>query len=601
MRATIGRLLTAALLLSAAVLTAACASEGDSRPTSEGGTTEPVQREPVQIDNYGLIDYTAGEGLLYNGIRRPEEWPPKSVDPNTYNDYKIPYLLPEKNGGYRPEVIDITVGRQLFVDKFLIAETDLETVYHHPEKYEGNPILKPETKQELQGEWAATLSAGGVWYDMIDNKYKMWYDVAFNPMLGYAESDDGIHWERVPVNEEGTNIVMGPDLKNGTCSVFIDYAADPSERYKMLMQSFNNHYQNGENGHFTIAGSNDENNYAHTLYVSADGKEWRQVGGESEGLSGDMTGAIYNVFTGEWINSLRSYAVTNYYGTPFNGRVRYYAAHQNFGDLLHWDQEDVVFWLKCDGKDAKDPDIGMAPQAYNFNAIGYESIMVGLFQIWRGPENHEVISSGNPKITELIAAYSRDGFYYDRPDRTAFIRAEREDGNWDKGYLFCAPGSMIVKEDEIWFYYGGFSGFRGNLKGGHSNGAIGLAILRRDGFASLEGKGEMLTRTLTTNGDKKHLFVNLDAPAESFRAELLDADGNVIKGFSMEDCIPVGGDDTCRMLTWKGGNDVSFLNGSEFSIRFSMEEEGKFYAFWLSDGTDGNSGGAVGAGYAGRN
>lgn len=52
------------------------------------------------------------------------------------------------------------------------------------------------------------------------------------------------------------------------------------------------------------------------------------------------------------------------------------------------------------------------------------------------------------------------------------------------------------------------------------------------------------------------------------------------------------------MLKWKGGDDLSFLDGSEFSIRF-ITGNAEFYSFWLSSGTDGDSGGYYGAGLIG--
>ena len=63
-----------------------------------------------------------GGELLYNGIRLPARWPPKraySLDP-----MPVPYL------DRPPAVIPIDVGRQLFVDDFLIAETTLKRTYH---------------------------------------------------------------------------------------------------------------------------------------------------------------------------------------------------------------------------------------------------------------------------------------------------------------------------------------------------------------------------------------------------------------------------------------------------------------------------------------
>ena len=118
--------------------------------------------------------------------------------------------------------------------------------------------------------------------------------------------------------------------------------------------------------------------------------------------------------------------------------------------------------------------------------------------------------------------------------------------------------------------------------------SLGLATMRRDGFVSLDGSGEILTRKIRFDDNKKYLFVN--ASAKSIKAEVLDADEKVIPGFSLEDCIPFSGDSTCTMLKFSGGKDLGSLRGEEFRIRFVVED-GEFYSFWVSDTEDGNSNG----------
>ena len=54
--------------------------------------------------------------VLYNGIHLPEQWPPRYTEPQKAQDMPIPYLE------QKPGVIPVNVGRQLFVDSFLIAE-----------------------------------------------------------------------------------------------------------------------------------------------------------------------------------------------------------------------------------------------------------------------------------------------------------------------------------------------------------------------------------------------------------------------------------------------------------------------------------------------
>src|SRR5690554_6022183 len=99
--------------------------------------------------------------LLYNGIILPKPWPPPNRSGSDYEPMQIPYLSTP------PSVIPVDVGRQLFVDDFLIEKTDLDRIFHKPEKYKGNPIFKPQTKLEngRRGLPVACPKDGGIWWD----------------------------------------------------------------------------------------------------------------------------------------------------------------------------------------------------------------------------------------------------------------------------------------------------------------------------------------------------------------------------------------------------------------------------------------------------
>ena len=73
-----------------------------------------------------------------NGIELPAQWPPRYEVPTKAQDMPVPYLQK------KPDVIPVNVGRQFFVDYFLISETNLEQVAHKPNFYEGNPVLQPD-------------------------------------------------------------------------------------------------------------------------------------------------------------------------------------------------------------------------------------------------------------------------------------------------------------------------------------------------------------------------------------------------------------------------------------------------------------------------
>src|SRR5690606_13472206 len=86
---------------------------------------------------------TVKEGeLLYNGIKLPAVWPPSNISPDNFGPIPVPYLQTP------PEVIPIDLGRQLWVDDFLIKETNLKREFHKAVKFEGNPVLKAEKEWE---------------------------------------------------------------------------------------------------------------------------------------------------------------------------------------------------------------------------------------------------------------------------------------------------------------------------------------------------------------------------------------------------------------------------------------------------------------------
>ena len=91
-------------------------------------------------------DVPSDPKLLYNGIKLPDAWPPVRSYTSDIEKGMSPFYLETK-----PEVINISVGRQFFVDDFLIKSTTLKRVYHYPELYAGNPVLKADKAWEMTG------------------------------------------------------------------------------------------------------------------------------------------------------------------------------------------------------------------------------------------------------------------------------------------------------------------------------------------------------------------------------------------------------------------------------------------------------------------
>ena len=515
---------------------------------------------------------------LYNGITLPDVWPPRNISMN-YDPMPLPYLT------NRPEIIPIDLGRQLFVDNFLIEQTDMERRSYTPRKMSFNPVLKPETELE-QGTYGipgASAKDGGVWWDPKDNIFKMWYEAGWLHRMAYATSKDGIHWERPNLDVvAGTNQIV-PEIVADSSTVWLDhFTKNPEERFKMFLRSPN-----------SIPGSTERFNYGFSM-VSPDGIHWGKP--VKTGPCGDRSTMFYNPFRQKWVYSLRN--PENINRVPI-GRFRYYHEHPNFLEGAKWTKEDLIFWLGADYLDDPDPYIGDKAQLYNLSAVPYESIMLSLPQIHLGPSNERCREAGVPKITELKVAYSRDGFYWDRTDRHTFIPAERKAGSWDRGYVQSVGGLCTIVGDQLWFYY---IGFEGNKKkkstvyeknGMHANGSTGVAVLRRDGFVSYSAqkeKGTLMTRPVTFTGE--YLFV---------KVEVLDADNKVIQGFSANDCKPLTVDSTIAQIRWKNKKDLSTLKSQSVRFKFYLTN-GDLYSFWVSPDTEGASNGynaAGGPGFSG--
>tara|TARA_R110002096_G_scaffold393074_6_gene588105 strand:- start:2585 stop:4630 length:2046 start_codon:yes stop_codon:yes gene_type:complete len=509
--------------------------------------------------------------ILYNNIQLPRVWPPRTLDPNSYEPIPVPYLE------HPPETIDISVGRQLFVDDFLIEETTLKRSWHTAKKDARNPVFSATTKVERKNG-VCYLGNGGVFYDPAERLLKMWYSAGeLDGALAYATSRDGVEWERPDLGlPAGGNLVLPQggrtrgDHAGGDNCLWLDVQTeDPSQRLKFLTQR--------------------DPRDPHWLATSADGRIWSSP--VPAGKAGDYCSFFHNPFRKVWSYSIKR-------GTK-HGRSRYYAEAPEFLTPGAFDRS--VFWCGADRLDKPDPEVGDSAQLYSLNAVAYESLIVGAFSIHLGPDNRICNEGKFPKITELKLGFSRDGFHWSRPDRRAFIAASRTEGSWDRAYLHSTGGVFFLDGDELVFPYCGYSGVAPDgRKGMYFGGAIGLARLRRDGFASMDAgdaAGTLTTRPLSFEGS--HLFVNVDCPEGELQAELVDVSGQVIEPFTLENCETVSTDSTLVEIRWKGGPEIASLPDDPVRIRFRLRK-GSLYSFWFSDTPSGLSDGYLAAGKLGN-
>lgn len=473
----------------------------------------------------------------------------------------VPYLT------HPPSVIPIDLGRQLFVDDFLIESTTLTRSFHSVEFYPENPVVKADRSWELQGKGAMAMAfSDGVWFDPQDQLFKMWYMGGYIHSTCYATSKDGIHWQKPSLDvKPGTNIVQ-PDVRDSS-TVWLDWEdPDPKRRFKM----------------FRSHGGPPDGRFGLSIHVSADGIHWSEPLIRT-GSCGDRTTVFWNPFRHVWVYSLR-----HGWGQPRSRR--YWENHDLFTGKQWTRIDEPSMWIGSDRLDPPREDLKVTPQLYNLDAVAYESLIVGFFTIWRGDLN---IPPGRPKPNEVCLGFSRDGYHWDRANRTPFIPVSENKGDWNWGNVQSVGGGCLVVGDKLYFYFSGRGGVINNRDAG---GATGLAFLRRDGFASMDaGKSEGTLTTRPVRFSGKHLFVNAESESGELRAEVLNESGEVIAPFSRDRCASIQTNKTLTEVNWSGAKDLANVTGKLVKFRFYLKNA-KLYAFWASSEKSGASQGFVAAG-----
>jgi hypothetical protein len=550
------------------------AVSGCSKKTISDQTTNPVT---------GPVGSGDSQNVLYNGIVLPQLWPPtRSYIFDLEKGMDVSYLIK------KPDTINISVGRQLFVDDFLIASTTMGRTYHYPEYYASNPVLQPDKPWENLGTAGSRFAApfsDGVWYDEVAGKFKMWYmagggTYSFNNagVTCYAESVDGINWVKSNLTTVPNTNIVDYNTERDASVVWLDkQETNLSNRYKM----------------FLSARDKQDQKWKYLYKTSADGKLWREVA--SSKPIADRSTVYKNAFRNNWVFSIRHNVRVN---TDKLVRARDY--NENSDPVEGTRKAEALlssFWFGPWPNELRHPDYpNVDPAIYNQDAVPYESIMLGFFNVWQGPENDVATASGKPKRNQIMLGYSRDGYHWHRQDMNPFMKVGINGTDWNAGNLQSVAGAPIIVGDKLYFY---LSGRYVNNTGAEIT-STGLAILRRDGFVSLDASGT--EKTVTTELFKfngSFFFINARIIG-NMKVELLDKDGNVLNGFSKTESQGFTGDATKAQIKWNGKSNVADLKGKAIRAKFYVTE-GSLYSFWISPYETGESAGYTAGGGSGLN
>ena len=467
-------------------------------------------------------------------------------------------------------VVDVGSQRQLFVDDTIVMEmTRLVRVFHRPEKLPENPILRPTEPGEDN-----LMVPSRVFFDPRLERFRMWYACGRTDetqSIAYAESGDGIHWERrtstpdgkvfgdiKPFNRVWIKDPNQPHSAGFRCRdpgliLFDPGETNPARRYKMIMRR------------------------GLPLAFSPDGYVWTADPKMVPSYRGskDENSFSYDPYRRRWLGFLRQ-------NPPRRGQTY-------LRRILIDESQDLVNWMPTSGELVPDLLDGVGLSFFNCNAFPYAYFFVGLPGTYITAEYHE---KDRRDTIDVEVAFSRDGVHWDRPQRGPFI-SRGEPGSWESSMV--GPAVMVAHDEEILFYYMGTAKQHRDDDTGMAY-QIGVARLRRDGFVSVESSdpggsgGLLLTRLLTLTG--RRLYLNADVTDGQLRVEVLrhgygvdpllpDIDRPWLHEAELSD--PVEGDSLRHEVSWKGDVDLARFSGKPVRLRFHLAGEAKLYAFQFLD------------------
>ena len=436
---------------------------------------------------------------------------------------------------------NISSRLELFVDDWLIEEMNGVSFQMH------SPIPQ-EVVLEFNQPWEGSIS-----YDPVvmkeGDRYRLWYrgcgseSTWEDQCTAYAESADGVHWERPTLGifefngSRDNNIVLQGTEAKALC-VFRDGNPNTpdSERYKAIG-----------------VGSPIDKRATLRGFTSPDGVHWQTLDQDPILIAPDDPWPMFDSHNVAFWDTLQNRYVTYARGwTPPGVRA---IRRSVSDDFRHWSDLEFI-------------DLGSSPTEHLYkNACT---------QYFRAPHiylmfpkrfvpdrkfDNDWPASG---LSESVFMTSRDGVHWDRRFMEPFLGLGSDPDSWTDRNLYIGVGVVPTGPAEMSVYY--MEHYR------RPSIRLRRGALRTDGFGSVNAPyagGEFLTKPLIFEGDR--LVVNyVTSVAGGLRVEIQDAAGQPIDGYRLSECVEIFGDEIERVVRWENGSDVGSLAGRAVRLRFVM-------------------------------
>ncbi len=457
-------------------------------------------------------------------------------------------------------------------------------------KYPGNPIVP-------QGPAGAPDAHRAQFYGTVihvGNRYRMWYAAAsdatevdshspaYRP--AYAESTDGIHWNKPSLGlvefngNKNNNLLSFTPKPNFALSepLYVAVLYEPSDpdssrRYKMALY-----------GRFYRQSDPEHKKPKSTIYpyFSADGLHWKLAlptpKGETfneteEPLSVRQIFEIGGLYKFDGLYYVAGQELWDDVAMPDGEKAgRMMITHWS-SDFVHWSRDSAISFMRYGYRSIKENKNEAHEPAAVWNR---NNVLLGTFGLWEDAKNIE------DRRMPLGFLVSNDGIHFREPQPDFAILQPGPTGAWDQHGLIHGQGFENVG-DQTYIYYGTWDlSSKGDPPGG-----IGLATIRRDGFGYLsvrrDGAALLTTIPLELHAGVPHVSINSEGLSKdaTLRVELLDKNGNPVQGYSA--AAPHSGVD--ETVQWT--QSASAIKAGEYRLRLYFEGSGRdqicFYAAYI--------------------
>jgi hypothetical protein len=463
----------------------------------------------------------------------------------------------------------------------------LHILQRQPTKHPANPILVAERPWE--GQLLQLFTAIG--RDPSDTRWQMWYEGhPAEVLLCTAFSDDAIRWSRPELGIEpwqgsrANNIVLQTGYWDAhqASVVRAPDGGDPARRYRMYYW-VGPEYWSADNPVLAAVGFRVKDYPRNGWYVaySPDGLTWTPqldapvlAGQWQDGVERLAIGDFNTVFWDEQRGCYVSYHKLDKHrpGWELSRRCLGLAFSD---DGIRFDRSRSVL----DPDDADDTWArergGIRAEFYGMHVWPHDGYYLGLLWMFL------VTRTGAPPLgrgwddgpiaPQLV--FSLDGERWERlPVREPFIPLGPA-GSFEAGTIYSGDRPITIG-DELLFHYHGCSythGFAEPINSPNMLTGIGVARLPRGRYVGWQaGATPGVLEVAPQPWGGTMLRLNLDASRGDARVALLDAAGQPIPGFDLDDCEPIDVDALDISVRWRGGIAPTTLAGSPIGLRFVL-------------------------------